>query len=670
MKHIQVLIRYILIILAFGQMTGSAHARDTDSLVALLDTSLMSREQAELRLKIAEEIANSDIKGALALAKEALRQAEALGANSMVAEAKLSIGQFYDYLGVREEAIVHLLDALEIFEKLDRPREQARTIMLIGNAYWYLNQFSSAMKYYSRASAIGSALNDTVLIIGGINAKGAVYGNTGQMDSALILFREANDLARQIDSREQVILTYFNMGDVNLYNGQVDNALGIFHDLESNYDLENFSTKHLSSLYNSITLAHIKKGEIKWAKRYLEKTREVLDSYTRLTETTEYYHNCYLIDSIEGNSDSALIHYKNYSSLTDSLNNAGFQDRLANLEIYFDLQAVEREIERLTLDNQFKDLQIRQRRITNIGAIIGILLLLTIVFLLVRSAIKTREKNKLLENQKDELERANLKISAQSMDLLDKNVELESVIDELKATQQHLVQSEKMASLGTLTAGIAHEINNPLNFISGGLGIIEETDHEGSDMSIEEMKERRQKATSLAYNGLERASNIVKALMTFSYRGNSKKTATNVHDIIDNSLLFLQSKLTDDFKIHKTYTLKKLIPLYPDRMHQVIMNIIDNAIFAVTMNEQGTKEIGITTRQEGNKAILEISNNGPAISEENLHQLFDPFFTTKDPGQGTGLGLSISYTLVSEHNGSIKAENLEKGVRFVIEIPA
>jgi len=669
MKHLQKLICFFLIILACGQMKNPVSARDTDSLIALLDTSLMSREQIELRLQIADEIANSDMKEALALTREALHQAEALGAKKLVAKSKLSIGQIYDYLGVKEEAMVHLMDALVIFEDLGQAREQAHTIILIGNAYWYLNQFSSALKYYSRASAIGYELQDTILIIGTMNAKGAVYGNTGQKDSALILFREANELARQIDSREQVVLTYFNIGDVNLHSGKIDDALGIFHDLENNYDLENVDTKRLSSIYNSITQAHIMKGELKWAKRYLEKTREALDRYSRLTETRDYYQNYFRIDSMEGNPESALIHYQNFSRLSDSLNNVAFQDRLANLEIYFDLQAVEREIERLTLDNQYKDLLIKQKRLTNYGAGTGILLLITILFLLVRSAIKTREKNELLETQKEELQSANLKISAQSMDLLDKNSELENVIEELKATQQHLVQSEKMASLGTLTAGIAHEINNPLNFISGGLGIIEETDQEGNNMSIKEGKKRRQKATELAYNGLERASEIVKALMTFSHRGNSKKILTDVHSIIDNSLLFLNSKLTDDIKVNKAYTLKDSVPLYPDKMHQVIMNIIDNAIYAINMNGEGSKIIGISTQMEGHKAILDISNNGPAIPEEVLGQLFDPFFTTKDPGKGTGLGLSISYMLISEHKGSIKVENREKEVHFIIEIP-
>ncbi len=634
--------RSIYIILALFLMILPVRAAgNTDSLVSLLDSSLVSREQVELRLQIAQEIRNSDIREALQYAQAALHLAEKLTYSDLLAEAKLTIGQFYDYLGVREEATEYLREALEVFEELDDQRNQARTLMLMGNAYWYLNQFESALKYYNRASAFGEALNDTTLIISGINARGAVYGNTGQRDSALILFREANELAIKIGNQEQVILTYFNIGDVNLYSSRIDAALGIFHDLENNYDLENHSSKHLSSLYNSITYAFILKGDLKWAKRYSEKTRKALDSYSRLTETRDYHQNCYRIDNMEGNSESALLNYTRYTILNDSLNNAAFKDQLGKLEIFFDLRAKEVEIERLTSDNQFKDLKIKQRKIINIGAIIGMILLLTIVFLLIRSAIKTRQKNVLLEKQKDEL----------------------------KATQQHLVQSEKMASLGTLTAGIAHEINNPLNFISGGIGIIKEVDRAGSEISEKEKASRRKKAIKMAMEGFERTNNIVSALMTFSHRGSSEKIQTDLHEIIDNTLIFLQSKLSDGIIVGKSYGLTTSIPLYPDKIHQVVMNIIDNAIFAVNMNAQGLKNIDISTRQEDHRAILEISNNGPAIDEDKLLQLFDPFFTTKDPGQGTGLGLSISYTLVSEHNGTIKAENRDKRVYFIIKFP-
>lgn len=662
--------KFLLIITLWGVFSFSLKgSENSDSLRSLIDTSQVSRMQAEIRLKIAHEIANDDISGALDLAREALRQSEILGAKGLVADSKLAIGLFYDYLGVRDEAIEYLEEAIEVFKQLGIPDKEARALMLVGNAYWYLNQFESALKYYTRASLIGASLNDTILIISGINAKGAVYGNTGQMDSALILFREANQLAREIDSKEQIILSFYNIGDAYLYSGRVDDALGIFHELEKEYNIEAYSSKHLGNLYNSFTLAHILKKDLKWAKEYAEKARVTLEDYSRLTESQEYFHNMYRIDSLEGNYQSALQNFTRYTQLNDSLNNEAFKERLLKLEISSDLKAQEVEIDRLTMDNRLKDMQIRQRKIINYGGIAGFLLLLTILFLLIRSAYKTRERNVLLEEQKDELEKANVKIRTQSLDLLDKNAELESVIEELKATQQHLVQSEKMASLGTLTAGVAHEINNPLNFISGGLGIIEESDQKDSGLTEKEKEKRRKKATKLAFDGLERATEIVKALVTFSHRGSSQKNLSNLHDIIDNTLLFLHSKLNDQIEIRKEYKFTELIPVYQDKMHQVILNIIDNAIFATGKIKEGEKLISISTGRKGSNMVLDISNNGLAIKEEHIGQLFDPFFTTKAPGEGTGLGLSISYNLVREHDGSIRAENRDGFVHFIIEIP-
>lgn len=660
---------FILLLWISGILPSTTSANPADSLIALLDSGQNSIEQARLRLRIASELSNTDISGAIEYARNALSVSEAIGSRLMIAESKLAIGRYYDYLGIMEESIDHLTDAINIFDDLEKPGMEAEALMLIGNAYLYLNQFETALKYYTEVSRFGELLNDTLLIISGINSKGAVYGNTGKMDSALILFRQAHELATEIESEKMIILTYFNMGDVNLYSGRIDDALGIFYDLEKNYDMAQHNSKHLSNLLNSMTRAFIQKGDLKWARRYSDKTHEALNNFTRITETMEYYKNLYEIDILAGNRDAALEHYLTYTHLNDSLNNAGFRDRLANLETYFDLRAKEGEIERLTLDNQLKDLEIRQRMIVNYGTLAMIILLSVIGFLGIRITVNIRKKNYLLEMQKRELETANTKIRAQSGDLKDKNYELESVIDELKATQQHLVQSEKMASLGTLTAGVAHEINNPLNFIAGGLGIIEEAETDKS-MNPEESEERRQKALDIAFDGLERATGIVKALMTFSQKGVSKRIETDLNEIIDNTLLFLTSKLTPDIHVEKDYQLKRQIAVFPDKMHQVIMNVIDNAIFAVNSANNREKRIIISTKLLDQQVVLEISNNGPAIDEQHLNQLFDPFFTTRDPGAGTGLGLSISYNLVSEHEGTILAENRDEGVTFVIQLPA
>lgn len=637
MHHRTLLLILVLLILPASQ----ARSQKVDSLLALRDTTLISAEQIDLQLQIAYIISTTDIRAALVYANRALKEADEIGSVRWTAEAKLAIGTLYDFLGVNMDAAEYLVEALASFEELNDSAKQATTLMQIGNNYFYLKQFDTALKKFSQVSEFGRALNDTSLIISGLNATAAVYGNISKMDSALILFKEAHALARQYGSLQQEILAYYNMGDVYLYSGRRTQALEVFQDLENYYDLKNNSPKHLSSLYNSMTKAYLEKRNLELAKEYSDKTLQALQENMRLIEYPEYFLHLFSIDSTEHRYEDALAHYIRYKELNDSLLNNNFKERLANREIVYELQSKQIQIERLTLDNQFKDLQIRQKRLTNYGYTVLSVLMLTIVFLVIRSYRKIKEKNILLEKQKEDL----------------------------KAAQQRMVQSEKMASIGTLTAGIAHEINNPLNFISGGLNIIKDLQDSLDWEGREKDRERCMTATKMAFDGLDRSIGIVKALMTFSHRGGSKKTETDLNEIIDNTLMFLSSKISDDIQIIKKYKLDRQVAVFPEKMHQVIMNIIDNAIFAVNRDSSRPKKITITTGLLGDKLLFSISNTGPSIAEEHMDQLFDPFFTTKDPGQGTGLGLSICYTLVSEHGGDIRVENTREGVKFTVKIP-
>jgi len=245
--------------------------------------------------------------------------------------------------------------------------------------------------------------------------------------------------------------------------------------------------------------------------------------------------------------------------------------------------------------------------------------------------------------------------------------ELVSTIEELKTTQQHLIQSERMASIGTLTAGVAHEINNPLNFIAGGILLLEEIQKEENNISIEKA-EKYNSGLGLVKEGFERSSGIVKALMNFSRSGDSVLTDGNIHQIIDNTLLFLDFMLTD-IKIVKDYKLQVKIPLYSEKMHQVFLHLIDNAIYAINLNTTNTRTISISTYKTEKNAVLRLSNTGPKIPEKYVNQIFDPFFTTKDPDKGKGIGLSICYSIISEHKGEIYVENNSDFVSFVIELP-
>ena len=241
--------------------------------------------------------------------------------------------------------------------------------------------------------------------------------------------------------------------------------------------------------------------------------------------------------------------------------------------------------------------------------------------------------------------------------------EIEDNLNKLKAAQNQLVQSEKMASLGVLTAGIAHEINNPLNFINGA--------YLGLDSFFASKAPQHKDEVSVLLKGLhtgvERASAIIQGLNHFSRDSKSYNEECRLHTIIDNCLLMLQNKYKNRIEIDKQYGPKEIIVRGNDgKLHQLFMNLLLNAIQAI----ENKGIISIITQENENLATVTITDNGCGINSENLSKVFDPFFTTKAPGEGTGLGLSISYNIVKDHKGDIEFKSeTGKGTTVKLTLP-
>lgn len=265
----------------------------------------------------------------------------------------------------------------------------------------------------------------------------------------------------------------------------------------------------------------------------------------------------------------------------------------------------------------------------------------------------------IVEQRTLELKTANQNLQASNEALLEKNTiinqqnaKLTSTLENLKNTQLQLLQAEKMASLGILTAGVAHEINNPLNYILGAYEALKEQgpcmEEDNTEVLLDALK-----------TGVERISNIVKSLNQFSRDTPSVNEECNIHEIIDNCLVMLQSQLKNRVEISKNYTNETfVIPGNVGNIHQVFLNILSNAEQAI----KGEGKITITTSKIGEQFTIEISDSGQGIAKEDINKITDPFYTTKDPDKGTGLGLSIAYTIIKEHAGSLEFESeLHKG---------
>ena len=282
------------------------------------------------------------------------------------------------------------------------------------------------------------------------------------------------------------------------------------------------------------------------------------------------------------------------------------------------------------------------------------------------------------------------------------NLALQETIDQLKEAQGQLINSEKMASLGVLTAGIAHEINNPISFISSSsiglsknirflLDIQQKYDEILSryqDQQLAELNEykashdfdeRLSELTQLTDNiieGSRRISGIVRSLRQFSRLDEADMKEIDIRENIESTLILLHHKISKDIIISKNYGELPPVPCYPAKISQVLMNILSNAIDAVLpkagMGEQC--EIAISTGDRelgGNRyAVVTISDTGTGIAPEAMKKIFDPFFTTKPVGRGMGLGLSISNNIIREHGGKIEVQSTPgSGTTFTILLP-
>ncbi|MEQ9298807.1 MAG: ATP-binding protein [Cyclobacteriaceae bacterium] len=275
--------------------------------------------------------------------------------------------------------------------------------------------------------------------------------------------------------------------------------------------------------------------------------------------------------------------------------------------------------------------------------------------------------------------------------------ELAQALEYLKGTQSQLVQSEKMASLGQLTAGIAHEINNPINFVYNGIDTLkmsfdellvilekynelDNTDNIKEVMGeIKELKEEYvfdelvvdiQELVSDIKKGAVRTIEIVKGLRVFSRLDEEEMKEANVNESIDATLILLKNKTKNKLEIKKYYdeTIDG-INCFPGQLNQVFMNILNNAIQAIP-EERKDGKLEIYTENQEEHVMIRIKDNGKGMSEQVKKRIFEPFFTTKEVGIGTGLGMSISYGIVEKHGGNIYVNSEEgRGTEFSIQIP-
>ena len=366
------------------------------------------------------------------------------------------------------------------------------------------------------------------------------------------------------------------------------------------------------------------------------------------------------------NADSALKYTDIYLTIKDSVENRANIERAQTQAFLYERQKLQVETEKKALQTN--------RRFTLLITAIGFLLLLALVFW--RNDRKNKTANRLLKEQKEKIQ---------------------ETLQELKATQSQLIQSEKMASLGELTAGIAHEIQNPLNFVNNFSEVNKELLAEMND-EIEKgnLKEVKSIAKDISDNEEKinhhgkRADAIVKGMLQHSRSSSAAaKEPTDINKLADEYLRLAYHGLRAKDKSFNA-TLKTdydetigNINIIPQDIGRVVLNLITNAFYAVDEKKKSGAEnlptgqagyeptVTVSTKKLNDKTEIRVTDNGNGIPQKVLDKIFQPFFTTKPTGKGTGLGLAVCYGIITAHGGQIEvSENNARGTKFVILLPA
>ncbi|MBW2103391.1 MAG: response regulator [Deltaproteobacteria bacterium] len=303
-----------------------------------------------------------------------------------------------------------------------------------------------------------------------------------------------------------------------------------------------------------------------------------------------------------------------------------------------------------------------------------------------------------------EIERLNQQVQKAYQEIKAKNERLEDALRQLKDSQAQILQSEKMASIGQLAAGVAHEINNPTGFVSSNLKTLGDYQKDITDLmeqyrklcafvlekargredlrdleeAVSRIREQEEEvdidfvlgdALDLireSQEGTERIKKIVLDLKNFAHPGTDKLQSADINGSIESTLNIVWNEIKYKATVHKDYGELPPVKCYPQQLNQVFMNLLVNA--AQAMEDKG--EIFISTRSDNGEVEIVIRDTGSGIPEEILPKIFDPFFTTKEVGKGTGLGLNVAYNIIKKHRGEIRVESTPgKGTAFTIRVP-
>jgi signal transduction histidine kinase len=600
--------------------------------------------------------------------------------NIALAEAAALISKAYQYnaVGKYSEAFQNLMEALRIAEDPKTTEKDGWNVTqypipgvnkqivlstihhVLGGVMRNTANYEQEIAQLKQAVQIAAQINHPDRQMTGNMNLGSAYLKMGQLDSASYYAQAAQALSNNPLAQGYAGNNLLTIGDIFLARGDTIKAMKTYYEGLSSAKKQN-NQADVANLNHKLFRIYLKGGNKDSALYYALKNRYTIESVVgvgyREIGIGVGYEDLSLAYHLNNSFDSA---YK-YQGLALVTKDSLYKVQIKNIADFQKLSLGEV----LRLENLEKEKIQTQSKIRTYGFLAGLSVLSMIGFLLYRN---NRQKQKA-------------------------NTVLETTLSNLKSTQAQLIQSEKMASLGELTAGIAHEIQNPLNFVNNFSEVSNELIDEmktefkkgDSDEGFAIADDIKQNLEKILHHG-KRADAIVKGMLQHSSSGSGKKEPTNINALADEYLrLSYHGLRVKDKSFNATMIPIAIgtdfdesignINIIPQDIGRVILNLINNAFYAVNvrskLNIAGYEPtVSVSTKKEGDKILVSVKDNGNGIPQKILDKIFQPFFTTKPTGQGTGLGLSLSYDIVKAHGGELKVETKEgKGTVFMIVLP-
>jgi two-component system, NtrC family, sensor kinase len=606
-----------------------------------------------------------------------------------------------------DSALFYAQRALMLSRNIKFYEGEFRSLFMMGFALSLASNHSRALELELKALRITEKYNFMIGRGEVFNRLGVIYRETRDFPRALFYFKQSKQLFDSLHNYYKAVTAEVHLGRTYYAMNQPDSAL--YYCLMADNNIKRYGSE-LMSCTNFITLARLqlKKGNVQLALNYFRQSLldgyasgQYVFTYKSNLEIAEIYQQAGQIDSCIYYAQKALADAQK-SNIGNSIAAASlFLSALyekSNLSLALEYQKM--ALEAIQKMNSFGNLNTMQNlaafdeeerqyelaitqaayqnRVKQYALLAGLALFLLIAFFLYRNNKQKQRANALLHQQKEEINT--------------QKVIAEKTLSELKSTQSQLIQSEKMASLGELTAGIAHEIQNPLNFVNNfsevSTELVDEMNEELDKGNLTDAKEiandLKQNLVKINHHG-KRAGDIVKGMLQHSRTSSGQKELTDINALADEYLRLAYHGLRAKDKSFNA-TLKTnydenigSINIIPQDMGRVILNLITNAFYAVNEKAKSdydnyepivTVKTFKLTGEGSNKIQISVTDNGDGIPKKALDKIFQPFFTTKPTGQGTGLGLSLSYDIVKAHGGELKVETKEgEGSEFIIQLP-